>query len=88
MDAFTLHKPVGWRTRNVDRLEHWEKSVLGLAGTSGHNGSHSRDAALHSQSKAVMHSGTHHGWVHGMLHFIRRHRSNLLQQFLNPAPAA
>ena len=70
----------------MDRFEHWEKFMLGLAGTSGHNGSHSRNDALYSQSEAGKHSGPDHGWVHGFLHYIRRHRSNMLQQFLNPDP--
>ena len=60
--------------------------MLGLAGTSGHNRNFSRNAVLHSQPDGAngMHSGNLYTWVHGILRFIRKHRSSMLQQFLNP----
>lgn len=86
MDSFTLHKPVGWRSRSIDRLERWEKSMLGLAGTSGHNINFTSDAALQREldGGSSMPTGNLYTWVHGVLRFIRKHRSNMLQQFLNP----
>lgn len=85
MDSFTLHKPVGWRSRSTDRLERWEKSMLGLAGTSGHNHNFTSDAALPSEPDRAdsMHNGNLYTWVHGILKFIRKHRSNMLHQFLS-----
>ena len=92
MESFTLHKPINWRPRDTDRLEHWEKSVLSMAGTSGHAANATIQAKLMLQHKQVQedfdephqHVGPHHSWVQGIIRYIKRHRSHMLQEFLTP----
>ena len=88
MDSFTLHKPPNWQPRDSDRLEHWEKSVLSMAGTSGHAANASIQAQHRQKQEKIdephQHVGPHHSWVQGIIRYIRRHRSHMLQEFLNP----
>ncbi len=83
MDSFTLHKPSGWRPKDAHTFESWEKSVLGMAGMSG-QANISAQAGLHGMQDAIRDDVLCHGWIQGIVHYIRRHRSNMLHQFLSP----
>jgi len=80
MDSFTLHKPPGWQPKDAHRVESWEKSVLGMAGMSGQT---NISAGLQRMQNAVTENVLAHGWLQGIVHYIRRHRSNMLHKFLN-----
>jgi len=83
MDSFTLHKPPGWRPKDAHIVESWETSVLGMAGMSGQMNNPAK-AGLQGMQVAVRDNVLAHGWLQGIVHYIRRHRSNVLHQFLSP----
>ena len=82
MDSFTLHKPPGWQPKDAHRFESWEKSVLGMAGMSRRT-NNSAQAGLQAMQDAVGENVLGHGWIQRIVHYIRRHRSNMLHHFLS-----
>lgn len=83
MDSFTLHKPPGWQTKDAHSVEHWEQSVVRMAGMSG-PADNPAQAGLQGMQDAVRDNGfLGHGWIQCVVHYIRRHGSNMLHQFLS-----
>ena len=87
MDSFTLHKPMGWRPKDTDSLVLWEKSVLGVAGRSGHAVHDAAKTAVHRLKTTTSHVGSHCDWVAGIVQYVRWHQSHMLSRlhrFLKP----
>lgn len=85
MDSFTLHKPVGWKPNLTDKPAHWEHSIYGLTGPSGHASKAAQGGMQENVMQDVFRADVLHcSWVQDVIQYMMRLRHKILQQLFHP----